>query len=177
MKSPGTLEALLDRGGEVHRGAPVLDLPSPDISPVINPCGPGASLHDFSREEATMSSGISGVLSTASMALPCSPCSSRCPSSFITGFHDRLLRPPPSSIPYAETEPSPSSVAVSWCLDPPATSSALVAFGIIALRPSSSIVAAVSETSFAMIFALLASASLISALVFLVPPIPGLELA
>src|SRR6266851_3942860 len=82
------------------------------------------------------------------------------PASFSTASSTMLAVEKDATVIYTHTLKPNVAVfwAGCWCLIGTATSSGTVAFGIIALLPVELIVDAGSDTSFAMIFALLASA-------------------
>jgi len=156
----------------VHRGGLSLLYCRALFRRVISSSCPGGDpglCTNFSREEATMSERISGVLSTSTWrprAVP--PCSSRCPS-ISNAFHYRRIAVAPSSthidlnrtsaVLWAEAVPESGTATPSRARSPSASSPAA--------RRASSVYAG-SDTIFAMISALLASASSgMSALVFL----------
>jgi PiT family inorganic phosphate transporter len=105
-----------------------------------------------------MSSVFPASFSTASMTLLALALLLALSFEFINGFHDTANCV--ATVIYTHTlKPNVAVLwAGCWCLIGTATSSGAVAFGIIALLPVELIVDAGSETSFAMIFALLASA-------------------
>jgi PiT family inorganic phosphate transporter len=105
-----------------------------------------------------MSSIFPASFSTASILLLVLALGMALTFEFINGFHDTANCV--ATVIYTHT--LKPNVAVLWaglcCLIGTATSSGAVAFGIIALLPVELIVDAGSDTSFAMIFALLTSA-------------------
>src|SRR5260221_254179 len=105
-----------------------------------------------------MSSVFPASFSTASMVLLAVALLLALSFEFINGFHDTANCV--ATVIYTHTLKPNVAVfwAGCWCLIGTATSSGTVAFGIIALLPVELIVDAGSDTSFAMIFALLASA-------------------